>query len=124
MNLVGASNLISSVEKLEKEYDKKLQKAVKSAGLIVQNAAHLKVPAPSTGIGKGYAQGVLQSSIHEREVYRSGTGYRVDVGTDVEYGPYVKFGTSRMAPQSYMRPALDESREKCAAEIAKVMKGK
>jgi HK97 gp10 family phage protein len=29
-----------------------------------------------------------------------------DVGTDVEYAPYVEFGTSTQAAQPYLRPAL------------------
>lgn len=29
-----------------------------------------------------------------------------DVGTNVEYAPYVEFGTSRQRPQPYLRPAL------------------
>ena len=29
------------------------------------------------------------------------------VGPTVEYGPYVEFGTSRMAPRAFMGPALD-----------------
>lgn len=30
-----------------------------------------------------------------------------EIGPTVEYGPYVEFGTSRMAPSAYMGPALD-----------------
>lgn len=32
------------------------------------------------------------------------------VGTDVHYAPYVEFGTSRMAAQPYLRPALAAAR--------------
>lgn len=31
------------------------------------------------------------------------------VGTDVEYGKYVEMGTSRMAAQPFLRPALSEA---------------
>lgn len=30
-----------------------------------------------------------------------------EIGPTVHYGPYVEFGTSRMAPAAYMGPALD-----------------
>lgn len=30
-----------------------------------------------------------------------------EIGPTVEYGAYVEFGTSRMAPSAYMGPALD-----------------
>jgi hypothetical protein len=32
------------------------------------------------------------------------------VGTDVEYSIYVEFGTSKMAAQPYLRPAIEEAR--------------
>lgn len=32
------------------------------------------------------------------------------VGSDVEYAAYVEFGTSKMAAQPYLRPALEEAR--------------
>lgn len=34
-------------------------------------------------------------------------GLAAEVGPTVDYGPYVEFGTSRMAPRSYMGSALD-----------------
>lgn len=33
--------------------------------------------------------------------------YAAEIGPTVEYAPYVEYGTSRMAPQAYMGPALD-----------------
>lgn len=32
------------------------------------------------------------------------------VGTNVEYAPYVEYGTRRMAAQPFMRPALERNR--------------
>lgn len=34
------------------------------------------------------------------------------VGTNVEYSVYVEFGTSRMAAQPYLRPAVESARRK------------
>ena len=39
------------------------------------------------------------------------------IGTDVDYAPYVEFGTSRMGAQPYLRPAFDNGK----AEAIKVM---
>lgn len=33
---------------------------------------------------------------------------KVYVGTNVEYAPYVEFGTSRMSKRPYLRPALED----------------
>lgn len=53
--------------------------------------------------------GRLRSSI-SRELGRDGRGLFAQIGTIVDYGPYVEFGTSRMRPQPYLRPALDAAR--------------
>lgn len=58
--------------------------------------------------GKGFAPvrtGNLRRSIHT-EI--GDGGLSAEVGTDVEYSAYVEYGTSRMAPQPYMRPAFEQ----------------
>lgn len=54
--------------------------------------------------------GRLRSSIGHTE----GVDVRgpfVDVGTNVEYAPFVEYGTMHMAPQPFLRPALAEAVE-------------
>lgn len=50
----------------------------------------------------------------------------VYVGTNVEYAPYIEFGTSRMRPRPYLKPALEnhmsEYRHIIANELKKVGK--
>ena len=46
--------------------------------------------------------GRLRDSIR---ILEKGEGY-VTVGSDVEYAPHVEFGTYRMAPRSFLRPAI------------------
>lgn len=53
--------------------------------------------------------GRLRSSIAQA-LGSDGEGLYGIVGTDVEYGPYIEFGTSRMRAQPYLRPALDAAR--------------
>jgi len=43
------------------------------------------------------------------------------IGTNIEYGPYVELGTSRMRAQPYLRPAYDEKRGEALQEIADVL---
>lgn len=40
---------------------------------------------------------------------RDGSGYYVDVGSNVEYAPFIEFGTSKQPAQPYLRPALAEA---------------
>lgn len=49
--------------------------------------------------------GRLRSSIGN-QLGRDAIGLVAIVGTDVEYAPYVELGTSKMAAQPFLRPAL------------------
>lgn len=72
-----------------------------AARLTVQTALDIE------GSGKEFAPirtGNLMRSIHT-EI--GDGGLSAEIGTDVEYAPFVEYGTSRMAPQPYMRPAFD-----------------
>jgi len=60
---------------------------------------------------------------------RTGTGisvpvdkYSVHVGTNVEYAQHVEYGTKRMSPQSFLRPAIDSMRKKRADMLAKLIR--
>jgi len=50
--------------------------------------------------------GRLRSSI-TNEIGQDGQGLVVTIGTNVEYAPYVELGTSKMAAQPYLLPALE-----------------
>ena len=65
-------------------------------GLQVQNYARELCPVDT---------GRLRASI-QMESGRDGLGPWVTIGTNVEYAPYVEFGTRYMAPQPYLRPAV------------------
>ena len=114
MNLVGTQAALKALKKVGDDYENKLQAAVKSAGLIVQNAAKPKAP---------FKTGNLRSSIHVGDVYKVPKGYACQVGTDVVYAAVQEFGGgNNIPPHPYMRPALDENLEKCQKEIAEVLK--
>lgn len=49
--------------------------------------------------------GRLRASI-THQLGQDGEGLLADIGTDVEYAPYVEFGTRFMAAQPFLRPAL------------------
>lgn len=50
--------------------------------------------------------GRLRSSI-TNELGADGQGLVATIGTNVEYAPHVELGTSRMAPQAFLLPALE-----------------
>lgn len=46
---------------------------------------------------------------------------QVIVGTNVEYGPYVEFGTSRMEAQPHLRPAVTQNLDRIQNLIRDIM---
>ena len=66
-------------------------------------ARRAKINAPVAKINGG----TLRASIKDEKIK---TGV-YEVSTNIEYAPYVEFGTSKMRAQPYMQPAIDETRK-------------
>lgn len=89
------------IEEIEWAKDMATQIALEAIGLQAEGYAKKKCPVDT---------GNLRNSI--THVYDEDSAY---IGTNVEYAPYVEFGTSRMKAQPFLRPAaenhVDEYRE-------------
>lgn len=69
--------------------------------------------------------GNLKSSIGHsdlRTVGQSGT-LEVEIGPTANYGAFVEFGTSRMAPHAFMGPALDRRSPGFASALEDIVGG-
>ena len=119
----------NNIPKLQKAVEEVKAVALKEAALIVENAAKPLVPVDT---------GNLRGSITHRV-----DGNEAKVGTNVEYAPYIEYGTGRyaeggggrktpwayehpkygwvwtagMSPQPYLRPALDNNIEAIKKKI-------
>lgn len=111
---------------------KALERALVSGALIVQNDAKIKAP---------YLTGNLRRSIHigghadlapDRtaitqitgivpEPKHAPAGVTVYVGTDVEYGPILEYGSGRRTARPFLRPALDENEAAVRREIGEAL---
>ena len=75
---------------------------------MIQNVGKLVALAVATAIERQATAltpvdtGNLRGSITAQE-----DGQSAIVGTNVEYAPYVEYGTFKSSPQPYMRPAID-----------------
>lgn len=87
-----------AIARLRDETERKLTKV----GLQIQSDARRACPVDT---------GRLRASIAMEPVVRQGDRFVLKVGTNVEYAPYVEFGTSRMRPQPFMRPAFLRARK-------------
>lgn len=85
---------------MQKMHDAAL-KGVKAAALLIENAAKTNCPVRT---------GTLRRSI-QTEVEDQTTKIIATIGPQVDYAPYVEFGTSRMAARPYMRPAFESEKE-------------
>ena len=84
-----------------------IQKSLKSAAILVEGEAITRTP-----VDTGNLRGSMTHDVGKNEAR---------VGTNVEYAPYVEFGTSDMAAQPYLRPALDENTRKITSLISDVI---
>ena len=101
------------------------------AGIIIEGQA-VRLAQVDTGRLKGsitYATKTARSNAKNQEdgVSVPSDDYTLHVGTNVEYAPYVEYGTRRnKKKQPYLRPALDIQRTNAevafAQEISKELK--
>jgi HK97 gp10 family phage protein len=73
------------------------KKWLKKAALVVKDEAVNRAPVDT---------GRLAGSLNERV-----NDDYAEVGTNVEYAPYVEYGTKYMIAQPYLRPALDTNKK-------------
>jgi HK97 gp10 family phage protein len=112
------------MNKLEEKKQKKakLERALTRCAQAVQGAAKKKCP-----VDTGRLRGSIVTEVHE--------DYAL-VGTNVEYAPYVEYGTGQsgdtsvahrqdwkgQAPQPYLVPALKENEDKIRAILKEAVK--
>jgi len=138
--ILGGESLIKKFDSIGAEMTHKIETAIKSGALILQNEAKKKTP---------YRTGTLRRSIHIETLKKSGSDVEVAVGTDVSYAKSVEFGSGPriIRPKTkkalfwpgaahpvrlvhhpgtkahpYLRPALDDNKEKILQEIRTCMR--
>lgn len=120
----GLEQLISKLNSLPDKLEKKVVRtAVRKGAILIRNKAREKAP-----IGTG----TLKKSIKIRS-NRAGNGvvsFKIGPtndkkkGTDIFYGRFQEFGTSKMPAHPYMRPAYDESESEVLDAVINEIKSK
>lgn len=96
---VDASDFLAGLERQVKRMKLDSHEDLIRLGYDVSNRAKELCPVDT---------GRLRASIDVADG-RDSNGSYVDVGTHVEYAPYVEFGTRFQSSQPYMRPAIAEA---------------
>lgn len=85
-----------------------VRRAIKVEAAAKRNATNESPSYP--GEGPGVVTGLLRGSITWRLSQDAISPY-VDIGTSVDYAPFLENGTRYMEPRPFLRPALDAARE-------------
>jgi len=94
---------------IEQELRKRIERGITKASIIVENDAKGFCPVDTS---------YLKNSI--THLVKNLIGI---VFTNVEYGPYVEYGTAHSKEQSFLRRSLIKNKQVIAEEIAKELRG-
>lgn len=100
--------------RLENDKTEAVKKAVEAATVRALTGAALIVQGAAKGLSP-VDTGNLRSSI-SHEVNPD----HAKIGTNVEYAPYLEYGTVKMAAQPYLRPGLDNNKRAIETSMSEV----
>jgi phage gpG-like protein len=99
-----------------------LARAVAESAAGLREAARELLGKPGTdgpsrpGEAPRMDSGRLRDSIFARV---GADGFSAEVGTDLDYGAQLEFGTQRMAPRPWLHPAFEASKSRIKARLRK-----
>lgn len=105
-----SNDMTEAVKKASRE---SIERALEMCGLVAE------------GYAKQYltAKGAVDTGRLRNSVTHSRSGDTMYVGTNVEYAPYIEFGTSKMKPRTYIKPSIadhvDQYKEIIKGELIK-----
>ena len=105
---------IAQLEASIKTYDPVMKRITMKAGDAIVNEARRRAPRDT---------GALRRSIKSQATKKltiTVTAGGPSTPRNVDYAQYVELGTSRMAPQPYMRPAVNKIKPQWEQELADV----
>lgn len=112
----------------------KLQRALFAAGQLIENEAALSITRGSVS-GAGHVASLPNQAPNanthrlDRSIETNETGrLEVTVSANAEYSVPLEFGTSKMAPRPFLRPARDKKRNEAtdlvARAVERILQGK
>jgi len=119
IEILGLKELEEKLSNLEEKLSRALNEALEEIAEKISDDAKNFAPVDTGALRKSIRtekKGKLQVSV----VAGGGGVINPKTGREVDYAGYVEFGTSRMAPQPYMQPALEKNKD----EILQIVKEK
>lgn len=137
LKLEGTEALARALRKLDADARKEVKKAVDATGLSLRGTIVKKYQrGPATGeIYEKYNPRRTHQASAPGEAPATDTGrlansvvtedtgpLTIEVGTDVEYGPYLEFGTRTIAPRPNWVPSVQEETPKYIRRVEAAIK--
>ena len=107
------------LDRITRELKPKAHNIVMTYGNLVMSDSAKNAPVASMETS-GYIGGALRGSITSESRMTDDLTFTVSDG--VEYGVYQEFGTSKMAAQPFMRPAIEKWRERFLTAFSELFK--
>lgn len=100
IQVTGINRVITALSKGVEKYVKRNESATMKAGLKAEYFVKKNTPVDT---------GNLRSSINTQLFAKKSDRTEAVVGTNVEYAPFVEFGTRKMKPRAMFRKTIDEN---------------
>lgn len=114
IKLTGVEKLVKDIDKFVNGVNNDLKAIIEKGTIDIERQAKINT-TPNVDTGR------LRSSIHHSFNNDLVNGYTGRVGTDVEYAPYLEYGTRRNKKYPYLYPAYDLHKNRIANKIADVV---
>lgn len=113
--LNGTAQLERAVARLEGAADSAiLRRSVMDGAYIVERETKRRCPVRTGNLKNSYRS--------QMSTFQPAGIVQAETGTNVEYGPYVEFGTYKQRAKPHLRPALDENTDKIQRAIGLALK--
>ena len=106
-----------------KEFGRLLDKHVQDVPRVLESAMYVgaqQIQGEAARLAP-YLTGNLRRSIHTVTETKRGE-VRAVIGTNVEYATFQEYGTSKMAPNPFLRPALDTKIKNAIADATEALR--
>lgn len=102
---MGLIRFVSHRIELEQAKREAIEAALEAIGIDAEKYAKLHLDQEPRRIDTGRLRNSISHAVNTGEE-------KVYIGTNVEYAPYVEFGTVKMAPNHYLKSAASEHTER------------
>lgn len=97
VDVTGIDETIEGLKKYFKSVEDNIKDVVKESAVNIESKSKMKAPVDTGNLRRGITHQVLDN------------GLDAEIGTyDIEYAPYIEYGTSKNPAKPYLRPSLEE----------------